>query len=83
MKIKSKAIEGLTYEFFGEHNGRLVYHLDYKRQLPANYYEIMQQEILEHEREQHRLEAKERKDKFDMEKFGRLFLCGSLFMLWF
>ena len=73
MKFKSKRIDGLTYEFMGVLNFHIVYHLDYSGDLPADYQEIMQQEIIENEREQHRLEAKERKDKFDMEKFGRTF----------
>jgi hypothetical protein len=73
MKFKSKVIEGLTYEFMGVLNFHIVYHIDYSGDLPADYQEIMQQEIIENEREQHRLEAKERKDKFDMEKFGRTF----------
>jgi len=73
MKFKSRRIEGLTYEFFGEHDGRFVFHLDYKKQLPENYHEIMQQELIEYQREQYRLEMKKRKDKFDMEKFGRTF----------
>ena len=73
MKFKSKRIEGLTYEFMGVLNFHIVYHIDYSGDLPADYQEIMQQEIIENEREQHRLEAKERKDKFDMEKFGRTF----------
>ena len=73
MKFKSKRIDGLTYEFMGVLNFHIVYHIDYSGDLPADYQEIMQQEIIENEREQHRLEAKERKDKFDMEKFGRTF----------
>ena len=73
MKFKSKIIDGLTYEFMGVLNFHIVYHIDYSGDLPADYQEIMQQEIIENEREQHRLEAKERKDKFDMEKFGRTF----------
>ena len=73
MKFKSKVIDGLTYEFMGVLNFHIVYHIDYSGDLPADYQEIMQQEIIENEREQHRLEAKERKDKFDMEKFGRTF----------
>lgn len=78
MKFKSKRIDGLTYEFSGELRlGDFVsanaYIIDFDGDLPADYQEITKQEILEHEREQHRLEAKERKDKFDMEKFGRTF----------
>ena len=73
MKFNSKRIDGLTYEFMGVLNFHIVYHIDYSGDLPADYQEIMQQEIIENEREQHRLEAKERKDKFDMEKFGRTF----------
>ena len=73
MKFKSKVIDGLTYEFMGVLNFHIVYYIDYSGDLPADYQEIMQQEIIENEREQHRLEAKERKDKFDMEKFGRTF----------
>ena len=72
-KFKSKVIDGLTYEFMGLLNFHNVYNIDYSGDLPADYQEIMQQEIIENEREQHRLEAKERKDKFDMEKFGRTF----------
>ena len=73
MKFKSKVIEGLTYEFMGVLNFHIVYHIDYSGDLPADYQEIMQQEIIENEREQHRLEAKVRKDKWDLEKFGRTF----------
>ena len=73
MKFKSKIIEGLTYEPMGVLNFQEVYGFYYDGDLPANYREIVKQEIMEFQREQRRIEAKVRKDKWDFEKFGRTF----------
>ena len=72
-KFKSKVIDGLTYEPMGVLNFQEVYGFYYDGDLPANYREIVKQEIMEFQREQRRIEAKVRKDKWDFEKFGRTF----------